>query len=146
MFRFVSKGVIVGAYFLSMSVVAQDDTAELEKEMKQAMEQAQKLLNNPESRQQALSASPEAQKVDEQMKKIYSDEKSMQLFKELAADVFKDIATEAKGDPDKMKQIAAEARKNPAAFASKMNDKQKAALTELASKAKIKDEPQALND
>ena len=93
----------------------------------EAIKKTQELLKNPSNLQNNF----EATKLFELMG---NSPQSNQDLSNTSASIFSDLAAKTGGDPEKLKKLLEEAKKNPEAFANQLSPEQKAAISELARK------------
>lgn len=100
-----------------------------------ALRKTQEIMTNPAERRRVTEKDAEAKKADDQVLSMFGGNQEMsQEVYELAAEVFAQVAAEAKGDPLVMQQKMGEFQRNPSAFANSWTPTQKAKLKELADK------------
>lgn len=79
-----------------------------------ALKETQETIARAEKRIEVIRASPQAKKVDDQVKELMGD--NSEAIYRTAADFLPYILQMGQGDPTKMAEFLAKARRNPAAF------------------------------
>ncbi|MSP18517.1 MAG: hypothetical protein EXR74_02985 [Bdellovibrionales bacterium] len=110
-------------------------TEEQEKALMGAMEE----LTDPTKRQGNLKKDKKAAESDELVKEV-GGEFSEEIY-QLAAKVMETLASDAKGDPEKMEKILDKAAKDPASFAKTFSTDQKKILKQLGKKIERSKKP-----
>ena len=110
-------------------------TEDQEKALTGAMEE----LTDPTKRQENLKKDKKAAESDELVKEV-GGEFSEEIY-QLAAKVMETVASDAKGDPDKMEKILNKAAKDPARFAKTFSTDQKKILKQLGEKIERSKKP-----
>lgn len=105
-----------------------DESLGLDPISKEALANTQNLLKDPEERKKAISGDAKATWTNKQVESIGGSGENVQAIYELAADVFNDMTKEAKGDPQKMKELLLKAQEDPTSFANKFTPAEKAKL------------------
>jgi hypothetical protein len=90
-----------------------------------AIKQTQELLKNPAN----LQGNAEASKLFELMG---NNPNANQDLSNTTASIFADLAAKTGGDPEKLRKLLEEAKKNPEAFANQLSPEQKKAISNLA--------------
>lgn len=98
-----------------------------------ALLQTQQLLQNSDQRDKAVSENPMAQTVDGQVKALAGNPQVTDEIYKLSGQILEDLVKETGGDPVKMMQIMSQAQSDPKALSGHLNDKDKAALRDIAS-------------
>lgn len=91
------------------------------------VKQTQELLKNPTN----LQGNAEASKLFELMG---NNPNANQELSNTTASIFADLAAKTGGDPEKLRKLLEEAKKNPEAFANQLSPEQKKAISNLATK------------
>jgi hypothetical protein len=121
------KAFVVLTVVLALSTPA---TAEqLDSSSEKALQQTKEFLKDKSLREQSLKDNDSGRRADEYTKGLGTNTDEVYS---LSAEILEDITRQAGGDPVKMQEIMSEAQRNPAAFAAKFSDKQKAKIKELA--------------
>ncbi len=110
-------------------------TEDQEKALTGAMEE----LTDPTKRQENLKKDKKAAESDELVQEV-GGEFSEEIY-QLAAKVMETVASDAKGDPDKMEKILNKAAKDPASFAKTFSTDQKKILKQLGEKIERSKKP-----
>jgi hypothetical protein len=119
-----------GVVFLTLNSAFGNDLnfgSTLSADNQEAIRKTQELLRNPAN----LQSHFEAAKLFELMG---DKPKDKQDLSDTTASIFNDLAKKTGGDPEKLKKLLDEARKNPEAFANQLSPEQKAAISEFAKK------------
>lgn len=93
----------------------------------EAIKKTQELLKNPEN----LQSNAEASRLFELMG---NNSSANQDLSNTTAAIFADLAAKTGGDPEKLRKLLEEAKKNPEAFANQLSADQKKAVSDLAKK------------
>lgn len=119
---------LVGVSFLTLNIGFGNDLnfgSTLSADNEEAIRKTQELLKNPANLQNNFDAT----KLFELMG---NKPKDKQDLSNLTASIFNDVASKTGGDPEKLKKLLDEARKNPEAFAKQLSPEQKAAISDFA--------------
>jgi hypothetical protein len=120
------KLILASVGFLTVSICFAEDPS-IGADNQEAIKKTQELLKNPSN----LQNNTEAAKLFEMMG---NDASSKQDLGNTAASIFGDLAAKTGGDPEKLKKLLEEAKKNPEAFANQLSSEQKASISEMAKK------------
>ena len=97
-----------------------------------SLTQTQQLLKNKNERSQAISESKNAQKADEQVKKLAPDGESYEEYYKLASEIMNNYKEEK--NEEGMKKSIDEAKRNPADFYNNLTPEQKKKIKALSEK------------
>ncbi len=97
-----------------------------------SLTQTQQLLKNKNERSQAISESKNAQKADEQVKKLAPDGESYEEYYKLASEIMNNYKEEK--SEEGMKKSIDEAKRNPADFYNNLTPEQKKKIKALSEK------------
>ncbi len=96
--------------------------AQLDVHQRKGLDDTKSLLKDKKQRDDFIKTDKAAQEVDAKVDALAGSAKNKQEIYSISADVMEKLTNEAKGDPEKMKQILEMAQKNPKAFYEKYFD------------------------
>lgn len=105
---------------------------ELDSASEIALSQTKTMLTDPKERDKAIGKDPSARKADKDVKDLAGSDQAAEAIYALSADIMETITRESKGDPNKMKDLLADAVRDPAGFAARFSPEQKAKLRSIA--------------
>jgi hypothetical protein len=122
-------------FFIFMSFALSVRAEELDKASKEALQQTQQLLKNPEQRRQAVKGDAKAQKADQYVNSLTGGNEAVsdEMY-QFAAEIMGTLTKDTGGDPQKMQERLKEFMANPEAFANQLTPEQQKRLKELAQK------------
>lgn len=120
--------------FSSTKMLAQQNNSSsgVDPHSEKALQQTLQMLNDPQQRMKAVNQSPQAQKAHQQALDLAGNEENLGEIYNLSGQLLQNVAKDANGDPQKMREALQKAMRDPAAFAQSLTPAQKQQLKKLA--------------
>ncbi len=128
------KTGIISILFVTLAILTAraQSRGQLDPNDEKALGQTKALLADKTSRDAAIKTDPKAVQADAYTKKV-AGQKTEDVYA-LASKVFDRLIRKYNGDADKLKQVLADAVRNPAAFANEFTPEELAVLKDVAAK------------
>jgi hypothetical protein len=135
--QFLMRMLLAGLILIQVSA-----HADLDEHQQNGLRDTKQMLVDPKARNEAIRNDKKAQDVDQKVEALTGAGKNKEEVYGIASEVLEKIATEAKGDPEKMQKILLEAQKDPETFYKKyFNGQQQQRVKGLASEIEKKKAP-----
>jgi hypothetical protein len=120
--------------FLLFTIAAIARAETLDPQTAKALEETQKILNDPTARKSAAGKDPQALEVEKQIEALGGSPQNAAEIYRIASQVLGNLVTQTGGDPDKMMELLDKAAKNPEAFGNTLTQDQKNEIHTLSQK------------
>lgn len=131
------KSLFISSVFtLSFHVFAE----ELSKVDSEALDKTMGLLKDKSERQEVIDENPDAKKTDDMVKNLLGEGQEMEQAYAAAAEIFRKMASENKGDVGGMMKQLQDAQKDPESFYNSLNEDQKKMIQNLGKSAERRNE------
>lgn len=126
------KNGIISILFVTVAILTAraQSQGKLDAHDEKALGQTKALLTDKAAREQAIKSDPKAVQADAFTKKV-AGEKTEDVYA-LATKIFERLVRKYNGDTDKLKQVLADAQRDPAAFANEFTPEEMAILKDVA--------------
>lgn len=128
------KTGILSILFVTVAILTAhaQSQGKLDAHDEKALGQTKTLMTNKAAREEAIKNDPKAVQADSFTKKVAGD-KTEDVYA-LATKIFERLIRKYNGDADKLKQVLADAQRNPSAFANEFTPEELAILKDVAAK------------
>lgn len=124
--------LVAAGFILSLTANPTVSLAEEDQSAAMALIMTQGMLTDPSKRAEAISETEGGAAADAQVRQLAGNQANTEEMYKIASDIFASLFDQAKGDPQKMMELMAQAQSNPQAFAAGLTAQQKEAISRLA--------------